>query len=99
MGWMKGTKGPTTRLGAGLHGFNCCVNGWDSGVHVHAHVDEKGNDSFLVWATGGSNNERKCLIANLRYVNGEVIVEFPEEIADIANSLWHEGPVPRINNE
>jgi hypothetical protein len=68
-------------------------------VHVHAQVDEKGNDSFIIRASGGSNNGSWCKIATIRYVNEEVMVEFPEEIADIANSLWHEGPVPRINNE
>lgn len=99
IGLIEGAGKPITRLGNKLSGLKCGVNGWDSGVHVLALVDEKGNDTFIIRVSGGSNNESWCKMATIRYVDEQIMVEFPEEIADIANSPWHEGPVPRINNE
>ena len=48
-------RSEVSRLGHKNTGITATVNGWDIGVRVEARVDEEGQDSFIVYRTGGSN--------------------------------------------
>lgn len=54
LGYVKGARGPATRLGHRTTGLTVKANGWNSGVTVTAeHRD--GADVFTIAATHGSN--------------------------------------------
>ena len=52
---MQGQRGMASRLGNAKTGITAHVNGWNCGIQVIAHVNDKGEDVFDVWQTGGSN--------------------------------------------
>lgn len=60
-----------TRL-AHATGARVSLEGWDSGVLVHARVDASGRDVFDIFATAGSNGDRDELIATVSGPNGLV---------------------------
>lgn len=54
-----------TRRGSPRSGLYSDVNGWNSGVTIHAYADGD-DDCFEVWVTGGSNNpHRRKMIGTL----------------------------------
>ncbi len=36
-------------------GLTAHIRGWNAGIRVECYVDQEGNDQFMVWSTGGSN--------------------------------------------
>lgn len=62
---MKG--GEASRLGSEKNGLDVRANGWTSGIHVQAFVNDEGQDCFNVFLTGGSKDQsNKALIAIVR---------------------------------
>lgn len=53
---IQGNKGVASRCGTS-YGMWGHIRGWHSGVYVEAHVDEKGNDCFKIYKTGGSSGD------------------------------------------
>ena len=49
---MKG--GEASRLGSEKNGLDVRANGWTSGIHVQAFVNDEGQDCFNVFLTKGS---------------------------------------------
>ncbi len=55
-GELKGSRGPTSRMGTPKSGLWAHVRGWNIGVDVTCRVDDDGRDIIDVWQTGGSNH-------------------------------------------
>ena len=53
-GKVVGMKGEASRLGSEKNGLDVHADGWASGVHVRAFVNDEGQDCFDVFLTGGS---------------------------------------------
>ena len=54
---IQGQRGQASRLGGKSSGMSASVNGWNSGIDVWVHYDEeKDEDVFTVYKTGGSNH-------------------------------------------
>lgn len=58
---VKGSRGPTSRLGSKRSGIVAEVNGWTLGVTVYA-VHVNGKDRFEVWQTDGSKGTDARLV-------------------------------------
>jgi len=52
---ISGGRSQKTCGGHPKSGIDGHIRGWDLGVRVSGRVDEKGNDVFDVYRTGGSN--------------------------------------------
>lgn len=70
---IQGNKGEASRMGSAGSGISGHIRGWDSGVEVFGHVNQKGEDEFHVYSTGGSNGGERKMIAIVE--NGRV---FPQ---------------------
>jgi len=54
-GRIQGNRGKATRCGS-KSGYVGSVNGWNEGIDIRAnHNEERKEDSFQIWANGGSN--------------------------------------------
>lgn len=54
---IKGTRGPSSRLGHKSSGITATINGWHKGILVVAAYDPKTDrDTFTIYTTGGSTN-------------------------------------------
>ena len=53
----------TTRRGTESSGISGHIRGWNVGVHIEGSVESDGTDSFLVYATYGSNGKGKKVLA------------------------------------
>lgn len=62
---IQGARGPASRLGHKNRGITAIINGWNTGIRVHAfHKD--GKDIFTIVKTDGSNgNGMDKLIAEV----------------------------------
>jgi len=58
-GTMTGNRGQVSRLGTAKSGIMAHVDGWNSGVSVQATLNKEGQDTFFIYATGGSNSRQK----------------------------------------
>lgn len=55
-GHMQGNRGTATRMGTKDSGITAHIRGWNVGISITCHVDDKGNDVCVAHETGGSNN-------------------------------------------
>jgi hypothetical protein len=70
---VKGQRGEASRLGSKSSGIRADVDGWNSGVTVHAGVHSDGQDVFRIYATGGSNAaQRDEFIGTVTILDGKV---------------------------
>jgi hypothetical protein len=94
-GSVRGGGGEVTRLGN--QRLTVKANGWDVGILVNAFVDENGNDTLCLFVSGGSNSTGESAIvekvATVKYVGGDVRIEFPGNMIEIASSMWGEGKI------
>jgi hypothetical protein len=71
---IQGNRGGVSRLGHKTSGIECWVRGWHSGIEVRARWnEEKQQDEFFVYRTGGSGTSFASLIGKLTQ-DGEFIV-------------------------
>lgn len=70
-GTVLGMKGEASRLGSKENGLNVVANGWESGIHVEAYVNDEGQDCFNVFLTKGSGGYGSKLIATV--VDGKLV--------------------------
>lgn len=64
-GWIKGQKGEVSRLGSSRSGLRADINGWNLGIEIFASVDDRGEDVFTIFKTGGSNGSSKQLLCTI----------------------------------
>tara|TARA_R110002051_G_scaffold88750_2_gene156469 strand:+ start:7667 stop:7927 length:261 start_codon:yes stop_codon:yes gene_type:complete len=63
---ISGSRGGVSRLGHKTSGIECWVRGWQSGIEVRGRWDEeKQQDVFYVYKTGGSGTSHSTLIGKL----------------------------------
>lgn len=75
------SRGNTVSAAGSSRGQDCHLRGWNSGVEVVAHPTTDDLDTFLIYATHGSNGggNRRLLGAVYKAQDGELIFE-PEEV-------------------
>lgn len=78
IGKLDGQSGKTvSRLGSKKSGVFATVNGWNSGVSVHAIFNEKENrDEFIILYAGGSTGSKPSRVAGVVYLDETGIVQF-----------------------
>lgn len=53
---IKGQRGEASRLGGTTSGIRADVNAWNVGIRVAGGSNDRDEDEFTVYLTGGSNN-------------------------------------------
>lgn len=56
LGFVRGQRGPATRLGSASSGLAISANGWNGGVNVNLYVDKEGRDCASIFLTDGSGH-------------------------------------------
>ena len=59
----------------GHRGVSSHPRGWNVGVRVEGHIDDRGQDAFDVYLTGGSRNKAGELLGTATLRNGERVFD------------------------
>lgn len=73
-GSLQGNRSQATRNGSKNSGIHGHIRGWDSGILVECHVNDKNQDVIEAYATSGSNGNPQKSVTGLifRSIDGRI---------------------------
>jgi hypothetical protein len=82
IGYVKGQKGEASHLGSEKSGIHAGVQGWNVGVQIDGNpADKDGQDTFCVYATGGTNGKTADKLLAVVRADG---INYAEKQVDLA---------------
>lgn len=80
-GEIQGQRGKASRMGGKSSGLWAHIRGWHVGARIECSYDAATDEDVIeVRATGGSSGGADFPLATLRYRNGEVIVQYHQDV-------------------